>query len=61
MMGSALFIEDKNTLGPVDAAFFQSLRREVKDVLNTLTERENRVLQLRRIDLPFRSATHGPT
>ena len=41
------FIEDKNTLGPVDAAFFQSLRREVKDVLNTLTERENRVLQLR--------------
>ncbi len=41
------FIEDKNTLGPVDAALFQSLRREVKDVLNTLTERENRVLQLR--------------
>ncbi len=40
------FIEDKNTLGPVDAALFQSLRREVKNVLNTLTERENRVLQL---------------
>ena len=35
-------IEDKNTLGPVDAALFQSLRREVKEVLNTLTERENR-------------------
>ena len=41
------FIEDKNTLGPVDAAFFQSLREEVTDVLDSLTERESRVLHLR--------------
>ena len=41
------FIEDKNTLGPVDAAFFQSLRGEVKDALDSLTERESRVLHLR--------------
>jgi RNA polymerase primary sigma factor len=41
------FIEDKNTPGPVDAALFQSLREEVTDVLDSLTERESRVLHLR--------------
>ena len=41
------FIEDKNTPGPVDAALFQSLREQVTDVLDSLTERESRVLHLR--------------
>ena len=41
------FIEDKNAVAPVDAATYHLLRTHVNDVLNTLTLRERRVLQLR--------------
>jgi len=41
------FIEDRNTLAPVDAASYQLLKEQVDDVLFTLSEREARVLQLR--------------
>jgi len=41
------FIEDKSALAPIDAASFQLLRERIREVLNTLTERERRVLELR--------------
>ncbi len=41
------FIEDRNTLAPADAASAQLLREQVQDVLNSLTDRESRVLKLR--------------
>jgi RNA polymerase primary sigma factor len=41
------FIEDRSTVAPADAASYRLLKEEVDDVLNTLTERERRVLQLR--------------
>ena len=41
------FIEDRSTPAPADAASFQLLKEQIQDVLNTLTDRENRVLQLR--------------
>ncbi len=41
------FIEDRNAPAPADAASFQLLKEQVSDVLNTLTDRESRVLQLR--------------
>jgi RNA polymerase primary sigma factor len=41
------FIEDRNTLGPVDAASRQLLKEEVEKVLATLTPREERIIQLR--------------
>ena len=41
------FIEDKNALAPVEAATYHLLRRQVEDVLDSLTLRERRVLQLR--------------
>ena len=41
------FIEDRNTLAPPDAASAQLLREQVQEVLNSLTERESRVLKLR--------------
>ena len=41
------FIEDRTTLAPADAASAQLLREQVQDVLNSLTERESRVLKLR--------------
>ena len=40
-------IEDRNALPPVDAASKQLLKEQIEDVLNTLTPREERVLQLR--------------
>jgi len=40
-------IEDRNTLPPVDAASKQLLKEQIEDVLDTLTHREQRVLQLR--------------
>jgi RNA polymerase primary sigma factor len=40
-------IEDRNTLPPVDAASKQLLKEQIEDVLDTLTPREQRVLQLR--------------
>ncbi|MQG07901.1 MAG: RNA polymerase sigma factor RpoD [SAR202 cluster bacterium] len=41
------FIEDRNAPAPADAASFQLLKEQVSEVLDTLTERESRVLQLR--------------
>ncbi len=41
------FIEDRNTLPPSDAATKQLLKRQIDEVLCTLTPREQRVLQLR--------------
>jgi RNA polymerase primary sigma factor len=41
------FIEDAATLAPVDAAVYASLRGATKDVLDTLTPREAKVLRMR--------------
>ena len=41
------FIEDRNAPAPADAASFQLLKEQVEDVLDTLSERESKVLQLR--------------
>ena len=41
------FIEDHSTLAPTDAALFSSLRFITKDVLDTLTPREAKVLRMR--------------
>ena len=41
------FIEDRNTLPPVDVASRQLLKEQIEEVLGTLTPREQRVLQLR--------------
>jgi RNA polymerase primary sigma factor len=41
------FIEDGATLAPTDAALFSSLRLITKDVLDTLTPREAKVLRMR--------------
>jgi len=40
-------IEDRNTVAPADAASAQILREEVMDMLDGLTARERRVIQLR--------------
>jgi len=41
------FVEDKEATAPSDAASLTMLRTEVEDILDTLTPRERRVLQLR--------------
>ncbi len=41
------FIEDQATLAPADAALFASLREITKDVLDSLTPREAKVLRMR--------------
>jgi len=41
------FIEDQSTLAPADAALFASLREITKDVLDSLTPREAKVLRMR--------------
>jgi len=41
------FIEDNNTLAPADAALHASMRNVVKDVLDSLTPREAKVLRMR--------------
>ncbi|WIM04580.1 MAG: RNA polymerase sigma factor RpoD [Candidatus Nitricoxidivorans perseverans] len=41
------FIEDQSTLAPADAALFASLREVTKDVLDSLTPREAKVLRMR--------------
>src|SRR5712671_1233571 len=41
------FIEDQSTLAPNDAAVYASLRDATKDVLDTLTPREAKVLRMR--------------
>ena len=41
------FIEDTNTLAPAEAAMYESLRDVTKDILDTLTPREAKVLRMR--------------
>jgi RNA polymerase primary sigma factor len=41
------FIEDQGTMAPVDAAVYTSLRDATKEVLDTLTPREAKVLRMR--------------
>jgi RNA polymerase primary sigma factor len=41
------FVEDREAVSPSDAASLTMLHSEVEDVLDTLTPRERRVLQLR--------------
>jgi len=41
------FIEDQTALAPAEAASRQLLKEQVEDVLDTLTQRERRVLRLR--------------
>ena len=41
------FIEDQSTVAPSDAAVYASLRDVCKDVLDTLTPREAKVLRMR--------------
>lgn len=41
------FIEDDDIPAPADAASFQLLKEQLEEVLDTLTEREQRVLRLR--------------
>lgn len=41
------FIEDHDALAPADAAAYELLREQIRDVLDTLTEREENVLRLR--------------
>ncbi len=41
------FVEDKEAVSPSDAASLTMLHNEVEDILDTLTPRERRVLQLR--------------
>jgi RNA polymerase primary sigma factor len=41
------FIEDRNTLSPVDVASRQLLKEQIEEVLGTLTPRENRIVRLR--------------
>ena len=41
------FIEDSNTTVPVDAAIYESLRGATADILDSLTQREAKVLRMR--------------
>ena len=41
------FIEDFNTLAPIEAAVYDSLRNVTKDILDSLTPREAKVLRMR--------------
>jgi RNA polymerase primary sigma factor len=41
------FVEDKDAVAPADAASLTMLHNEMEDILDTLTPRERRVLQLR--------------
>jgi RNA polymerase primary sigma factor len=41
------FIEDSNTVVPIDAAIYESLRGATGDILDSLTQREAKVLRMR--------------
>jgi RNA polymerase primary sigma factor len=41
------FIKDENTLGPEEVATYSSLKDQISKLLDTLTEREQKVLMLR--------------
>ena len=41
------FIEDKSAVSPANATAYSMLKSEMEDVLDSLTDREKKVLQLR--------------
>lgn len=41
------FIEDTSTVSPADAAMYESLKKVCKEVLNTLSPRESKVIKMR--------------
>ena len=41
------FIEDENMLSPSDSADYQMLKKELMNALDTLTDRERKVIELR--------------
>jgi RNA polymerase primary sigma factor len=41
------FIEDETVVGPVDAASKQLLKEQMQDILDSLSERERKVLEMR--------------
>jgi RNA polymerase primary sigma factor len=41
------FIEDQSTMAPVDAAVYANLREATKEILDSLTPREAKVLRMR--------------
>ncbi|MCD7746282.1 MAG: RNA polymerase sigma factor RpoD [Lachnospiraceae bacterium] len=41
------FVEDKNALSPEDAAAYTMLQQQISEVLESLTDRERKVIQLR--------------
>lgn len=41
------FIEDKKTLQPLDAVIYKTMTEQVRQILSTLTEREEKVLRMR--------------
>jgi RNA polymerase primary sigma factor len=41
------FLEDQTALAPAEAASHQLLKEQIEDALDSLTERERKVLQLR--------------
>ena len=41
------FIEDKNTIQPIDTAIQSSLRETIAEVLESLTPREERIIRMR--------------
>lgn len=41
------FVQDKDTLSPVEYSDFQAFRAEIESILETLTEREEEILRLR--------------
>ena len=41
------FIEDENMLSPSDSADYQMLKKELVNALDTLTDRERKVIELR--------------
>jgi RNA polymerase primary sigma factor len=45
LLGS--FLEDKEAISPLDAAFLAALHDDIEEILECLTARERRVLQLR--------------
>ncbi len=47
VIACSYIIEDQKALAPADAASHQLLKEQVEDVLDSLTQRERRVLQLR--------------
>ena len=44
---SEIFIEDENMLSPSDSADYQMLKKELVNALDTLTDRERKVIELR--------------